>query len=1088
MKTLLAILMLVLVLPVGPANAADDAEETSPLNSGALAGLAWRGIGPAFMSGRIADVVLVPDDPGTWYVGVGSGGVWKTTNAGTTWQPIFDGQGSYSIGCVTLDPRQPATVWVGTGENVSGRHVGYGDGVYRSRDAGRTWENLGLAQSEHIGRIVVHPEFSDVVYVAAQGPLWSAGGDRGLFMTTDGGESWEKVLGDDAYTGVNEVVMDPFDSDVLYASTWQRFRDVAVLMDGGPGSGIHKSTDGGRTWRRVKTGLPTEAMGRIGLAASPQQPGVIYAAIELGARKGGFWRSADGGESWTKMSDHAANGTGPHYYNEIFASPHEFDTVYFMNVEMDVTTDGGRTFRKVGEKDKHVDNHALAFSATDPDYLLAGCDGGLYESWDRGANWKFVGNLPVTQFYKIDVDYDTPFYHVVGGTQDNNTQYGPSRTDNLHGIRNADWSVTLFGDGHQPAIDPGNPDIIYSCWQQTNSWRIDRKTGEGWPIRPMQGPGGLEERWNWDGPLQISHHDPARLYTASQRLWRSDDRGDSWTAISPDLTRAEDRLLRPVMGRVHSVDDPIDLLAMSMYGTLTNIAESPVDADVLYVGSDDGRLHASEDGGATWRECRRPKGLPEHFYVNDLAADRFDRDTVYLLVDQHKQGDFAPYLFKSTDAGRSWRSIAGDLPERHIVWRLAQDTVRPDLLFVGTEFGVFYTPDGGGRWLKLGAGMPTIPVRDLKIQTRENDLVAGTFGRGIYVLDDYTPLRDIDAEALTAEARLFAPREAKWYMPRRVIGTTLRASQGSAHFSAPNPPFGAVFTYFLRDSLQTLASSRRTLEKELAAEGEDTPYPGWDALRAEELEDPPTLTLVVRNTDGWIVQRVPATGAAGVQRVAWDLSHASLRPETDGKRDPAGGPMLAAPGAYTVELVRRRDGLAEILAGPVAFRVTPLRDDDRGGLAPAALEAWVLEVDAFDDRLSDLTSVIGEMARHVDKVKAALERAVVDDPPLYATTIDLEKRLEQLRERLGGNRRRGRYNDAEPLSVARRMDMVRTGAMMNTVGPTTTHREQFGYARAQADAVASDLARITEVEWPTLVAALDAAGVPWTPGRAPRGE
>ncbi|MDX2473152.1 MAG: glycosyl hydrolase, partial [Candidatus Krumholzibacteria bacterium] len=536
----LALLALLMLGTVSSATA--DEKEESPLNAGTLAGLKLRSLGPALMSGRIADIAVDPTDQGTWYVAAGSGGVWKTVNSGTTWQDIFTDQTSYSVGCLTIDPRHPNTIWVGSGENVSGRHVGYGDGVYRSRDGGQTWQNMGLTESEHIGRIVLHPENPNVVYVAAQGPLWSGGGERGLFMTVDGGATWKKVLGGGKFTGVNEVVMDPFDANILYASTWQRFRDVAVLMDGGPESGIHKSTDGGRTWRALKTGLPAEDMGKIGLAVSPQKAGVVYAAIELGARTGGFWRSTDGGESWEKRSDKIAGGTGPHYYTEIFASPHAFDLVFYMEVRMSYTDDGGKTFQPVGEKNKHVDNHALAFDPNDPDYLLAGCDGGLYESWDRGQNWKFAANLPLTQFYKVAVDYDEPFYHVIGGTQDNNTQYGPVRTDHVHGLRNADWRVTLFGDGHQPAIDPTNPDIIYSSWQQSHFWRVDRVTGEGLPIRPEPLAGQPEGRWNWDGPILISHHDPARLYVASQQVWRSDDRGDSWTAISGDLTRDEDRL------------------------------------------------------------------------------------------------------------------------------------------------------------------------------------------------------------------------------------------------------------------------------------------------------------------------------------------------------------------------------------------------------------------------------------------------------------------------------------------------------------------------------------------------------------------
>jgi photosystem II stability/assembly factor-like uncharacterized protein len=665
-----------------------EPEDDAKLAAGTFAGLGLRSIGPALMSGRIADIAVHPTDRSLWYVAVGSGGVWKTVNAGTTWESIFDGQPSYSIGCVTLDPTDPQTVWVGTGENVGGRHVGFGDGVYKSLDGGKSWKQMGLAASEHIGNIVVDPRDANVVYVAAQGPLWSAGGDRGLYKTTDGGATWERILGGGEYTGVNEVHMDPRDPDTLYASTHQRFRTVAALVNGGPESGIHKSTDGGVTWRELTNGLPEEDMGKIGLAISPQNPDVVYATIELAYRKGGFWRSADRGETWEKRSDYVSGATGPHYYQEIFASPHKLDRVYAMDSDLNVTEDGGKTFVEVNEENKHGDNHALVFDPDDPDYLLNGSDGGVYESFDLGKSWKFVANLPVTQFYKVAVDYDEPFYNVVGGTQDNSTQHGPSRTDSANGIRNMDWMITVFADGHQPAIDPTNPDIIYSEWQQGNQVRHDRKTGEIVYIQPQPEPGDAPERWNWDSPILISPHDPARIYVASQRVWRSDDRGDSWRPISGDLSRHEDRLTLPMMGRVWSDDALWDLLAMSNFNNVTSISESPLVDGLFYAGTDDGLVQVTENGGQSWRRIDGLPGVPARAFVNDIKADLHDAGTVYVALDNHKEGDFAPYLLKSTDRGATWTSIVGDLPARHLVWRLVQDHVNPDLLFVGTEFGI----------------------------------------------------------------------------------------------------------------------------------------------------------------------------------------------------------------------------------------------------------------------------------------------------------------------------------------------------------------------------------------------------------------
>ncbi|MCZ6508559.1 MAG: glycosyl hydrolase, partial [Acidobacteria bacterium] len=588
-KTTLVCLLISLMLPLAATakkkEKAEQPEDDSRMKAETFAGLELRNIGPAMMSGRIADIVVHPQDESTWYVAVGSGNIFKTTNAGTTWTAIFDHEGSYSIGCITLDPRHPETVWVGTGENVGGRHVGYGDGVYKSTDGGESWTNMGLEKTEHIGNIVVHPTDSNTVYVAAQGPLWSAGGERGLYKTTDGGETWDLILSGGEYTGVNEVRLHPEDPSTLIAATHQRFRNVAALINGGPESAIHKSTDGGATWRKLTEGLPEGDMGKIGLAYSPQDSDVVYATIEATDDESGFYRSADGGESWDKRNDFISGGTGPHYYQEIFASPHKFDRVYQMNNSLRVTEDGGETFERVPEENKHGDNHALAFVASDPDYLLAGSDGGVYESWDLGQTWKFLANLPVTQFYKVAVDYDEPFYHIVGGTQDNSTQYGPSRTDNNAGIRSSDWEITVFADGHQPAIDPTDPNIVYSEWQEGSLIRWDRQTGEIIYIQPQPEKGEEQDRFNWDSPILISPHDPKTLFFASQRVWRSDDRGDSWTPISGDLSRGLDRLEQAMMGRVWSFDAIWDVSAMSKYATVTSLAQSPLDADLIYAGT-----------------------------------------------------------------------------------------------------------------------------------------------------------------------------------------------------------------------------------------------------------------------------------------------------------------------------------------------------------------------------------------------------------------------------------------------------------------------------------------------------------------------
>ena len=1073
---------------VAPGARADE-ESEGKLNEDTFKGLELRGIGPALMSGRIADIAIHPKDHSVRYVAVGSGGVWKTTNAGTTWEPIFDEQGSYSIGCVTIDPNTPDVVWVGTGENVGGRHVGYGDGVYRSRNGGETWENVGLEKSEHVGNIVVDPRDSNVVYVAAQGPLWSAGGDRGLFKTIDAGKTWKKILGGGEYTGVNEVVMDPSDPDTLYAATHQRLRTVAALINGGPESAIHKSTDGGATWRKLETGLPEEDMGKIGLAISPQRPEVVYATIELANRKGGFYRSDDAGESWEKRNDYLSGGTGPHYYQELFPSPHAFDRVYQMDWRMQVTDDGGESFRRVGEQFKHGDNHAMAFDPDDPDYLLSGSDGGLYESWDLGETWKFAANLPVTQFYKVAVDNDEPFYNIYGGTQDNNTQGGPSRTDNVHGIRNSDWFVTLFGDGHQPAVDPTNPDIIYSHWQQGNLTRFDRKTGEMIYIQPQPGEDEPYDRYNWDAPIVISPHDPARIYHASHRVWRSDDRGDDWRPISGDLTRDLDRLEMPMMGRVWSFDAVWDLWAMSTFSTITSLSESPLVDGLLYAGTDDGLIQISEDAGSTWRKVDQLPGAGEMFFVNDIKADLHDPDTAYVVVDQHKIGDLSPYVFKSQDRGRTWKSISGDLPDRHLVWRIVQDHEQPGLMFVGAEFGIFFTVDGGERWIKLAGGVPNIAFRDLAIQKRENDLVGASFGRSFFVLDDYTPLRQVTAESLEQEAMLFPVRTARWYLPRRILGGSEKASQGHSFYVAPNPPFGAVFTYYLRDDMQTRKQARREREKEIEKKAGDTPYPGWEELQKEDVEEDPAILITVRDASGDVVRRLTGPTSAGFHRVAWDLRYPSPDPWSEGPSDDDeddeddGSGWLAAPGSYEVSLARSSDGVVTDLGLSQNFEVVSLREATIAGASPDEMVAFKRDVAELQRAVGSARSVIAETQKRLGGISEALLRSTVAGASLDETTSALEKRLAELELRLDGSDRRDMMGDLGPVPISRRLGVVEVGNVFSAHGPTATHRKSLAIARKQFGELRDELTRLVDTDLAALERKLDAAGVPWTPGR-----
>ncbi len=1070
--------------------AAEDEEEL--WSAVTFKGLELRNIGPALMSGRIAHIEIVPDDPATWYVAVGSGGVWKTDNAGTTWTPLFDNEASYSIGTLALDPHNPASLWVGTGENVGGRHVGFGDGVYHSSDGGATWTQRGLAESEHISKIIVHPEDPQTLWVAAQGPLWSEGGQRGVYKTTDGGESWRLVLSKGPWTGATDLLIDPDDADRLYAATWQRHRTVAAYMGGGPESGIYRSSDGGESWEQLTEGLPKDVnVGKIGLALSPQDSSVVYATIELDNRTGGLWRSTNRGASWEKRSDKVSGGTGPHYYQELYASPHKFDRLYLMNNTTQVSEDGGKTWRAINNENKHVDDHAIAFRPDDPDYLMVGSDGGLYESYDNEKTWRYIANLPVTQFYKVAVDDSEPFYQVYGGTQDNNSQGGPSRTDNRHGIRNSDWFITLFADGHQSAVEPGNPDIMYAEWQEGNLSRIDRTTGEIVHIQPQAAPGEPAERFNWDAPILVSAHEPTRLYFASQRLWRSDDRGDSWRAISGDLTRNQNRERLPLMGRQWSIEAPWDLQAMSQYNTITSLGESPLNPDVLYVGTDDGLIQSTTDGGKTWTrlEVGRLPGVPATAFVNDIRADLFDEQTVYVALDNHKLGDYTPYLLKSTNGGRSFRSISGDLPDRHLVWRLVQDHVQPDLLFAATEFGLFFTVDGGRRWLELQGDVPTIAFRDVTIQRREQDLVAASFGRGIYVLDDYTPLRSLTPESVEQASLLFPPRRAWWYMERHPLGFTAGASQGHSFYRAPNPPFGAVFTYYLKESLVTQAKVRQEAEKPLIDAGDDTPYPGFGIAETERREADPEIYLTVRDSTGNVVRRLAGGTDKGIHRVAWDLRLPAVnaiaydpaqRPEDTAQ--PTG--HLVLPGEYTVALSQHVNGVTTELAAPQAFQVERLRGGALPGAAVEETVAFWQRVAAFQRKVTAAVQVIEELKARLQTLKLAMARARGIPAELDQQWHELRQTLFTVEASLGGNQAQIALGTAAPATIRSRLASVLRGTGNSTYGPTGTHRAQLGFAEAEYESVQAQLSELQMEGFPALEKALDEAGAPWSPGAA----
>ncbi len=1050
-----------------------------------FSGFEMRNIGPAFMSGRIADIAINPENDNEWFVAVGSGGVWKTENAAISWTPIFDKQNSYSIGCVTLDPQNPNTVWVGTGENVGGRHVGYGDGIYKSEDGGATWINMGLKLSEHISKIIVHPENSNIIFVAVQGPLWKSGGERGFYKSIDGGKTWKKTLGDEEYTGVTDILIDPRNPDRLYAASWQRHRNVAAYMGGGPNTAIYRSEDGGDTWKKLATGLPNGRMGKIGLAISPQQPDVVYAAIELERRSGSVYRSENRGESWTMMSDMVSGGTGLHYYQELYASPHVFDRIYLMDVRIRVSDNGGKNFKTLKEEYKHSDNHAMAFRVDDPDYLLVGTDGGLYESFDLAENWRFIENLPLTQFYKVALDDAEPFYNVYGGTQDNNTQGGPSRTDTRHGIMNSDWRVILGGDGHQPATEPGNPAIVYAQSQQGYLSRIDMTTNEVVSVRPQPGLDDPDERWNWDSPILVSPHSPPRLYFASQRLWRSDDRGDSWMPVSTDLTLNQERIELPIMGKQQSWDSHWDLHAMSNYNTITSLSESPVKEGLIYAGTDDGLIQITKDGGISWNKIQVASlpGVPATAFVNDIKADLFDENTVYVVLDNHKFGDFKPYIFKSENGGKNWKSISGNIPERTLVWRIVQDHVKQELLFAATEFGIYFTINGGIRWIKITGGLPTISFRDLAIQPRENDLVGASFGRGFYILDDYSALREVTEEQLNEEATLFPARKAWWYIPKPVISFGERGSKGAELYQAPNPPYGAVFTYYLGKDYKTKKQERVEMEKKL--NGENIPFPGWDALEDEKRQEAPQILITIKDDKENAIRQFSGPVGKGFHRVAWDLRKSSTRAinvdrVTVGDQ-PAG--LYADPGIYTATISRKIDGVITELSKPINFEVEKLYEGVLKGSTDEELADIYARLGNLRRAFSAVDLAMDDMKKQLIAMEVSLGSVPEVQGDLFGKIHALKQDLNDLDEQLKGNSSRREVGETTPLSIMDRMNTAWSVTFSSTYGPTKTHLDNLKVAEQQFDNIRMQIEDIRGNRIPALEDQFIKAGAPWMRGQ-----
>jgi hypothetical protein len=858
--------------------------QDSGLTAGSLEALAFRSLGPSLTTGRIADLEIDPRDPDVWYLAAGSGGLFKTVDRGNHWTPIFDAHDAYSLACVVVDPRESNVVWLGTGENTHNRSTSWGSGVYKSSDAGSTWQLVGLPDSQKIQEIVIDPRDSDTVYVVAPGPLWNAGGERGLYRTIDAGATWTRILHVSDDTGITDLALRPGDPDVLYAAAYQRRRHNAMCVAGGPEAGILRSTDAGATWTRIHDGLPTVDMGRIALAVDPRHPLRVYATIVARGDAGGTFVSHDGGDSWQRVA--AYSGGDPQYYGELHVDPHRDDTLWNVDVWVMRSTDAGTSWNAM-PFGLHADTHEIVFDPSDPRHMWVGNDGGLYETHDYDheqpgrANWRHFTNLPLSQFYRVSADTSRPFYRVTGGAQDNGTIAGPSRSENRIGVRTSDWYRIGGGDGFQAHFDPFREEIVYAQSQNGVLNRLDLSTGERQGIRPPAAANhGEEGRWHWDSPLVVSTHAAGRIYYAGNRLYRSDDRGDHWVAVSGDLTRDLDRRKLPILGKVQD-EDAVGLhLYTTTMSVVTALDESPLFQGLLYTGSDDGLLHVTSDGGATWHRVDAPlPGVPPQTYVTDVFASRRHVDVVFVTLNNWQSGDFRPFVLRSDDRGRTFTDITGDLPRRSGTWSIVQDPHRADLLFVGTEFGVYVTVDGGRHWTLLRGGMPRIQARDLHLQPQWDDLLVGTFGRGAFVLDDYSALRDVDATTLAAEAALFRVRPAPLFREREEV-------QGVwGDTTAPNPPFGATMTYHVRD----------------------------EPVEGARLE------LRITDAEGAAVRSLPLQSTPGFHRITWDLRRDP--PAGKGRR---GNGELVAPARFRAQIFRTAGDTANPIGAAVDVTVVPL--------------------------------------------------------------------------------------------------------------------------------------------------------------------
>jgi photosystem II stability/assembly factor-like uncharacterized protein len=968
-------LLLVLGVPLLPSAAAG---QRAPLTSELLKNFRFREIGPAVTGGRIHDVEALPHDPSTIYVATASGGLWKTTNNGTTWTPLFDDQPVSTFGDVAIAPSNPEVIWAGTGEQNNRQSTSWGNGVYRSTDGGKTWTHLGLVETRHIGRIVVHPSNPDVAYVAALGNLWKPNPERGVFKTEDGGRTWQKVLYVDTLTGAVDLVMDPADPNTLYAATYQRLRRAWGFNGGGPGSAIYKTTDGGRTWRKLTRGIPQGDKGRIGIAISRTNPRVLNALIEH-STESGTYRTEDGGETWVKVSD---LNPRPMYYSHIFIDPTNEQRVYVLATSAYKSEDGGRTFQRLPTSPTydvgvHSDFHALWIDPDRPKHFFLAGDGGLYETWDMGLTYRKIDNFAIGQFYDVGVDFREPYF-VYGGMQDNHSWMGPSATRRWEGILNDDWRQVGFGDGMYWQPDPTSHRYVYGNSQNGNYTRVDAETGDRLDIRPVAPEGEPEYRWDWVSPSLVSQHDPRVVYLGGNRLFISRDRGLSWERTI-DLTKQIDRDTLELMGVRGSEPMLSKNDGTASFGEITAIAESPLDPNVLWVGVDDGNIQVSRDGGRTWNEVSRNLPAPlRGAYVSRVLASAKGPGSAYVTLDAHRDGDFNPYVFYTADYGRTWVARHAGLPTGSVN-AIAEDPENPDLLFLGTEHALYLSNDAGSTWVRFMPNLPTTLYDDLVIHPRDRDLVVGTHGRSIWILDDISPLAQWSASVAAREAHIFAVRPATIFQYWK--DTSYRSQ---AAYAGQNPPDGAIVTYYLKSS----AAAAR---------------------------------ILVTNSRGDTVRALSVPAEAGIHRVNWDLRHQpppapfGLGEEQESQGSlprPVGsrGPFVS-PGTYTLWLEAggaRASATVTVRGDPSMPFIGQEDYEERESFLLSLISLQRRAAEAADrlagadrdPRMRSLLERLRNLRRELAGLYADLEGSGVQQGSLYPPTTTHRERKERAERQL----------------------------------------------------------------------------------------